>query len=126
MTVEDDYFIFTPWAPSPIRNTLMPVPEQIIEPADSLEEAHEAMLYAMEEATNIKVEIAEKKPEQESVGKTTELERQEEKEVPMRARDKHKADLLEMISQHQITMKHGLVVKLLRKNKWCARQIMSN
>jgi len=88
LPVEDEDFIFTPWAPAPIRKTLMPVPEQIIEPADSLEEAHEAMLYAMEEATNIKVEIAEKKPEQESVGKTTELERQEEKEVPMRARDK--------------------------------------
>ena len=121
LPVEDEDFIFTPWAPTPIRKTLMPVPEQIIEPADSLEEAHEAMLDAMEEATKIDVEVIEEMPEEESAGKTTELEigedgltddeffedekwsaerwrwwrerqqaleRQEEKEVSMRARDK--------------------------------------
>ena len=94
LPVEDEDFIFTPWAPTPIRKTLMPVPEQIIEPADSLEEAHEAMLDAMEEATKIDAEVIEEMPEEESIGKTTELEIAEddslstEKEIPKRARDK--------------------------------------
>jgi len=94
LPVEDEDFTFTPWAPEPIRKTLMPVPEQIIEPADSLEEAHEAMLDAMEEATKIDTKAIEEKPEQESAGKTTELEITEDdslptkKEVPKRARDK--------------------------------------
>ena len=94
LPVEDEDFIFTPWAPTPIRKTLMPVPEQIIEPADSLEEAHEAMLDAMEEATKIDTEVIEEMPEEESAGKTTELEITEdeslstEKEIPKRARDK--------------------------------------
>lgn len=78
LPVEEEDFSFTPWSPAPIRKTLMPVPEQVIEPADSLEEAHEAMLEAMEESTNIKVEVAEKKPELESVGKTAELEIRED------------------------------------------------
>ena len=63
LPVEDEDFIFTPWAPTPIRKILMPVPEQIIEPADSLEEAHEAMLDAMEKATKIDTEITEEKPD---------------------------------------------------------------
>ena len=94
LPVEDEDFIFTPWAPTPIRKTLMPVPEQIIEPADSLEEAHEAMLDAMEEATKIDAEVIEEMPEEESAGKTTELEITEDeslstkKEAPKRARDK--------------------------------------
>ena len=94
LPVEDEDFIFTPWAPTPIRKTLMPVPEQIIEPADSLEEAHEAMLDAMEEATKVDTEVIEEMPEEESAGKTTELEITEdeslstEKEIPKRARDK--------------------------------------
>ena len=63
LPVEDDEFQFTPWSPAPIRKTLMPVPEQVIEPADSLEEAHEAMLDAMEESTKIDTEVTEEKPE---------------------------------------------------------------
>ena len=63
LPVEDEDFIFTPWAPTPIRKTLMPVPEQIIEPADSLEEAHEAMLDAMEESTKIETEVTEEEPD---------------------------------------------------------------
>ncbi len=61
--VEDEEFQFTPWSPAPVRKTLMPVPEQVIEPADSLEEAHEAMLDAMEESTKIDTEVTEEKPE---------------------------------------------------------------
>ena len=63
LPVEDDEFQFTPWSPAPIRKTLMPVPEQVIEPADSLEEAHEAMLDAMEESTKIDAEVTEEKSE---------------------------------------------------------------
>ncbi|MBT4920743.1 MAG: hypothetical protein HON10_05060 [Euryarchaeota archaeon] len=89
--VEDEDFAFTPWSPAPIRKTLLPVPEQIIEPADSLEEAHEAMLEAMEEASEIKV--AEEELEQESTVKVTEQNTTKDaplpprEEVPKRARD---------------------------------------
>ncbi len=132
LPVEDEDFAFTPWSPVPIRKTLLPVPEQIMEPADSLEEAHEAMLDAMEEATKIDIEVTEEKPEVVPVPhpqreselqirddniiredgltdyefwedenrsatrwsgwrekqEALELARQEEKEVPKRARDK--------------------------------------
>lgn len=46
--IEDENFIFTPWKPQPARKTLLPIPEQI-EPVDSLGDAHEAILEAMEE-----------------------------------------------------------------------------
>lgn len=94
LPVEDEDFTFTPWSPTPIRKTLMPVPEQIIEPADSLGDAHEAMLDAMEEAKKIETEILEEKPKQESAEQITELKPTEDSplpsktEVPKRARDK--------------------------------------
>ena len=89
--VEDEDFAFTPWSPAPVRKTLLPVPEQIMEPADSLQEAHEAMLDAMEEASEIKV--AEEKLEQESTVKVSEQNTTKDtplpskEEVPKRARD---------------------------------------
>ena len=49
----------------------MPVPEQIIEPADSLGDAHEAMLDAMEEAKKIETDVLEEKPKQESAEQIT-------------------------------------------------------
>lgn len=94
LPVEDEDFTFTPWSPTPIRKTLMPVPEQIIEPADSLGDAHEAMLDAMEEAKKIETEILEEKPKQESAEQIAELKPTEDSplpsktEVPKRARDK--------------------------------------
>ena len=89
--VEEEDFAFTPWSPAPVRKTLLPVPEQIMEPADSLQEAHEAMLDAMEEASEIKV--AEEKLEQESTVKVSEQNTTKDtplpskEEVPKRARD---------------------------------------
>ena len=47
--VEDAEFEFKPWKPEPIRKTLLPIPEQIQAPSSTLEEAHEAILDAMEE-----------------------------------------------------------------------------
>ena len=47
--IEDENFEFTAWKPEPIRKTLLPIPEQIKAPSSTLEEAHEAMLDAMEE-----------------------------------------------------------------------------
>ena len=46
--VEDEDFTFTPWKPIPIRKTLLPIPEQIMQPVDALGDAHEAMLESME------------------------------------------------------------------------------
>ncbi len=84
LPVEEEEFTFMPWSPAPIRKTLVPVPEQIIEPADSLEEAHEAMLDAMEESTKMGVQAAEEIPEQQ---KAEDEPSPPIKEVPKRARD---------------------------------------
>mgnify|MGYP001180336427 FL=1 len=46
--VEDEDFTFTPWKPTPIRKTLLPIPEQMLQTNDTLEDAHEAMLESME------------------------------------------------------------------------------
>jgi len=46
--VEDEGFTFTPWKPTPIRKTLLPIPEQLMQPVDSLGDAHEAILESME------------------------------------------------------------------------------
>ena len=45
--IEDENFVFNAWKPQPVRKTLLPIPEQI-EPTDSLGDAHEAMLEAMD------------------------------------------------------------------------------
>ena len=47
--VEDAEFEFQPWKPQPIRKTLLPIPELVQAPSSTLEEAHEAILDAMEE-----------------------------------------------------------------------------
>ena len=47
MPIEDEEFVFSPWSPTPIRKTLLPVPEQVLEPVDALGDAHEAMLESM-------------------------------------------------------------------------------
>ena len=51
---EDEEFTFTPWQPKPIRKTLLPVPEQVIQPIDSLEDAQEAILESMESNEQIR------------------------------------------------------------------------
>tara|TARA_B100000965_G_scaffold391770_1_gene400230 strand:+ start:1031 stop:3682 length:2652 start_codon:yes stop_codon:yes gene_type:complete len=48
MPIEDEDFVFHPWSPAPIRKTLLPIPEQVLEPVDALGDAHEAMLESME------------------------------------------------------------------------------
>ena len=50
--IEDAEFSFTPWAPNPVRKTLLPIPEQTVNPSDTLGDAHEAMLEAMEFHSN--------------------------------------------------------------------------
>ena len=78
--VEDSDFTYTAWLPEqrpvllPREQTVLRMRPEKIQPESTLEEAHEAMLDAMEESTNIKTEVPENKPEQESLGKTTELE----------------------------------------------------
>ena len=56
--IEDEDFIFTAWKPKPVRKTLLPIPEQI-EPTDSLGDAHEAMLEAMDRKSEEDVEDSE-------------------------------------------------------------------
>ena len=48
MPIEDEEFVFSAWSPAPIRKTLLPIPEQVLEPVDALGDAHEAMLESME------------------------------------------------------------------------------
>ena len=64
--IEDSEFIFVAWKPEPIRKTLLPIPETIQHPKDTLEDAHEAMLDAMDEQN--KPEPVEIKREKESIG----------------------------------------------------------
>ena len=49
---ENESFVFEAWTPTPVRQTLMPVPEtysrMTMVPKDALGDAHEAMLEAME------------------------------------------------------------------------------
>ena len=52
--IEDENFVFSPWTPKPIRKTLMPVPEQVMQPIDSLGDAHEAILESMESGKQIR------------------------------------------------------------------------
>ena len=56
--IEDENFIFTAWKPQPVRKTLLPIPEQI-EPTDSLGDAHEAMLEAMDRKSETDAEEPE-------------------------------------------------------------------
>ena len=56
--IEDEDFIFTAWKPKPVRKTLLPIPEQI-EPIDSLGDAHEAMLEAMDRKSEQDAEDSE-------------------------------------------------------------------
>ena len=56
--IEDEDFIFTAWKPKPVRKTLLPIPEQI-EPTDSLGDAHEAMLEAMDRKSEQDAEDSE-------------------------------------------------------------------
>ena len=58
--IEDSEFKFMSWKPDPIRKTLLPIPEQIRVPSSTLEEAHEAILDAMEEE---KIEEPVEEPE---------------------------------------------------------------
>ena len=46
--IEDEGFTFTMWKPKPTRKTLLPIPEQLHQNNDALEDAHEAILEAME------------------------------------------------------------------------------
>jgi len=50
--VEDETFVLNAWQPQPSRPTLLPVPEflerPVLQPATTLDDAHEAMLEAME------------------------------------------------------------------------------
>ena len=57
--VEDEEFNFAAWRPKPTRKTLLPIPETIQDPRDTLEDAHEAMLDAMDEQNKSDIEIPE-------------------------------------------------------------------
>ena len=46
--VEDEDFQFKSWQPKLVRKTLLPIPEQTLQTNDALEDAHEAILEAME------------------------------------------------------------------------------
>jgi hypothetical protein len=60
--IEDAEFVFTAWQPTQLRPTLVPVPEStqrpVLQPTTVLDDAHEAMLEAMEQ-TQTTMEVAE-------------------------------------------------------------------
>ena len=60
--VEDEDFEFQAWKPEPVRKTLLPIPEYVKAPSSTLEEAHEAMLDAMEEENLHEDPVIEEEP----------------------------------------------------------------
>jgi len=74
--VEDPDFSFTSWSPSPIRQTLVPMVgkdgKEVLLPRDGLQDAHEAILEAMEieneeEETPLQQEVVEPAKEEEII-----------------------------------------------------------
>ena len=80
MPIEDEEFVFSPWSPAPIRKTLLPIPEQVLEPVDALGDAHEAMLESMESEALIVDEEAEVLQEEELVVEQSAPEEQDNDE----------------------------------------------
>ena len=80
MPIEDEEFVFSPWSPAPIRKTLLPIPEQVLEPVDALGDAHEAMLESMESEALIVDEEAEVLQEEELVVEQSTPEEQDNDE----------------------------------------------
>tara|TARA_B000000532_G_scaffold234444_1_gene218923 strand:+ start:6218 stop:8929 length:2712 start_codon:yes stop_codon:yes gene_type:complete len=82
MDVEDSEFTFVAWKPKPIRKTLLPIPESIQDPKDTLEDAHEAILDAMDEQSKFKAEADEVEDEPKVIEKEQVIQRREIKENP--------------------------------------------
>ena len=82
MDVEDSEFTFVAWKPKPIRKTLLPIPESIQDPKDTLEDAHEAILDAMDEQSKLKAEADEVEDEPKVIEKEQVIQRREIKEDP--------------------------------------------
>ena len=82
MDVEDSEFTFVAWKPKPIRKTLLPIPESIQDPKDTLEDAHEAILDAMDEQSKFKAEANEVEDEPKVIEKEQVIQRREIKENP--------------------------------------------
>ena len=82
MDVEDSEFTFVAWKPKPIRKTLLPIPESIQDPKDTLEDAHEAILDAMDEQSKIKEEVDEVEDEPKVIEKGQVTQKSEIKENP--------------------------------------------
>ena len=82
MDVEDSEFTFVAWKPKPIRKTLLPIPESIQDPKDTLEDAHEAILDAMDEQSKLKAEADEVEDEPKVIEKEQVIQRREIKENP--------------------------------------------
>ena len=82
MDVEDSEFTFVAWKPKPIRKTLLPIPESIQDPKDTLEDAHEAILDAMDEQSKMKEEAEEVEDESKVIEKEQVIQKSEIKENP--------------------------------------------
>ena len=81
MPIEDEEFVFSPWSPTPIRKTLLPVPEQVLEPVDALGDAHEAMLESMESEVLVVDEVIEIQQEESVVEQSESPEQDIEEQV---------------------------------------------
>ena len=77
--VEEEEFNFDAWKPEPLRKTLLPIPEHIQAPSSTLEEAHEAILDAMQEEnieheTDVEANLEQETSENENSKLSTPLE----------------------------------------------------
>ncbi len=89
MPIEDEEFVFSPWSPTPIRKTLLPVPEQVLEPVDALGDAHEAMLESMESEVLVVDEVIEIQQEESVVEQSESPEQDIEEQVQQKPAPKY-------------------------------------
>ncbi|MED5308889.1 MAG: hypothetical protein VYA95_06020, partial [Candidatus Thermoplasmatota archaeon] len=109
MPIEDEEFVFSPWSPNPIRKTLLPVPEQVLEPVDALGDAHEAMLESMESEVMVVDEEIEVQKEEVVVEQSAPLEQDIEKQVQQKLAPKSKvSNSTDIEHLHIIMNKLGL------------------
>ena len=115
--VEEEEFEFQAWKPEPVRKTLLPIPEQMKAPSSTLEEAHDAMLDAMEEENLPEEPLIEEEPIQIKI---------ERREPESNVIEEEEVELVEEeIHPETIVQKHTVSSKTINSEKISTRTYQS-
>ena len=115
--VEEEEFEFQAWKPEPVRKTLLPIPEQMKAPSSTLEEAHDAMLDAMEEENLPEEPLIEEEPIQIKI---------ERREPESNVIEEEEVELVEEeIHPETIVQKHTVSSKTINSEKISTRPYQS-